>query len=92
MKTTIKVWNCQLCKNRKLTPSRTERGLYCSKGYSTVYEGNGITNRIEKPCMNGYKLLECGDFDCTWNIEEFITKIEYLNRKYKEKFTYWGEQ
>lgn len=25
-------------------------------------------------------------------MEDFITKIEYLNRKYKEKFTYWGEQ
>lgn len=88
MKQTIKIWNCQLCKNRQLTPSRTERGLYCSKGYSTVYEGNGITNRIEKPCMNGYKLLECGDFDCTWNIEEFIDTNPSIYNKgalYREK-------
>lgn len=62
-----KIYNCQYCKKSKLSESRSARGLGCSLGHFTNYRGNNgsyySTIRIEKPCVNGYKPIECEDYE-----------------------------
>lgn len=55
---------------------------------SIKYEGHAMSF-LELSFENVDLLIEALEKQ---GMEDFITQIEYLNQKYKEKFTYWGEQ